>query len=404
MKIMIMSQYYPPNYTAAGTRTYEMAKHLSSKDEVQQIDIVVWNPNFKKNKEKDESRFKLQKVTVQKIDIGKNKANFMFKYQDPNPVYAIVWLFLTAKFTKSKKPDIVFFSTPPGIMLSGAIWCRLFNIKYVIDYRDNWIKVNKNIIQQRKGLVRYIALILHDISHMLARFANKKAGFISSVHYKITDELNISREKVIEVRNGVDRHEIESVKPSYIHSSRGDKKYIAYVGNLQTPYYSPEVIIPTIKKNQDYHLLVFSTTTSRQFKYIISKSNLDARISMMGVEHKKMLSLLKGCDAGILVLQKNDTQGIYAIPSKFYDYISCGVPVLIIADRNTYVHKFVSKYCNGIALTWKELKKIEGATVLLVSNAKYRENAQKIIPMVLERYNRDKYNERLADKLIDSID
>ncbi len=400
MKIMIMSQYYPPNYTAAATRTFEMAKYLSSKAEVQQIDIVVWNPNYK---EKEKDQFEVPKVTVHKVGVGKDRANFIFKYQDPNPVYAIIWLFLTAIYTKKRKPDIVFFSTPPGVILSGSIWCRFFNIKYAVDYRDNWVKVNKNIIQQRKGFMRHIALMLHGLSHKLARFANKKAIFVSSVHNTITDELGICHEKVIEVRNGIDRKEIETVQPAYMHTPKGDHRYIAYVGNLQTPYYSPEVIIPTIKKNPDYHLLVFSTSSSKRFENSIHGSNLETQISMMGVEHKKMLSLLKGSDVGILVFQKDDPQGTYAIPSKFYDYISCGVPILVIADKDTYVHNFINKYNNGIALTWEDLNEIEKAIELLISNSEYRENAQKIIDMVLEKYDRDKYNELLTKKLLASM-
>ncbi len=394
MRIMIMSQYYPPNYTAAGTRVYEMAKYFAARDEISRIDIVVWNPLFNRKKPIPQH----PKVEVHEIQIGKH-SQLLLKYQDPNPIYASVWLGLTAKFCKEKNPDIVIFSTPPGVMLAGTVWCRISGIKYAIDYRDNWVAVNENIIGQHGIVARIVATPLHRLSHLIAKCANKRAAFISTVHHSITDFLGVDRKRIVEVRNGIDVNKVKRVKPDDSNWFGKDSKYIAYVGNLSTPYYSPEILIPALRKNRNYKLLVFSTSSSLRFIRAVKKAGLKSQISIIEAERDKLLSVLKRCDAGLLIFQKNDPQGSYAIPSKFYDYISCGLPVLVVADRTSYVHRFIKKHGNGIALDWSEKKRIYKTLAALLDNPDYRKNAAKIVPMVLETFDRERQISRFLKKL-----
>jgi hypothetical protein len=386
---MMMSQYYPPNQTAAGTRLFEFVKQLSREDAIEQIDIIVWHPTFPN---KDEPAPFISKVTVHDTDFRKIKGSKILKYQDPNPFYALIWLFLTIKYIRRLKPDMVFFSTPPGIMVTPALWCSLTGIRYMLEYRDNWIDINRTLINQRNGPVKSIAMSLHNLFRLIATFVNRKAALIPTVNSEITDSLGINPDLAIEVRNGIDRQEIEHTRPEFIHSSKGSRKYIAYVGNLSTPYYSPEVLIPVIEKIPHFHLVVFSPSISRNFSIAVEKANLKERVTVMEVEHERMLSILKGCDAGFLALKKDDPQGPFAVPSKFYDYAGCGLPVLVIADDSSFVHKFVKKHGNGIALAWAEENDKDKAIRDI--------NARNIVPMVLDEFDRGRANQTLVERIL----
>ena len=172
------------------------------------------------------------------------------------------------------------------------------------------------------------------------------------------------------------------------------------MGNLTTPYYSPEVLIPIIEKNTDFHLVVFSPSPSNGFSEAVAKAKVADRVTVLEEEHGRMLSILKGCDAGFLALQKDDPQGEYAIPSKFYDYLSCGIPVLVIADNTSFVHSFVRKHGNGIALTWAEEPDKDRAMLDIIEKPEYQSNARKILPMVMDEFDRSKANQVLVDRII----
>ena len=119
MKLMIVTPYYPPIFTAGGTRIFEMVKYLSRKPEIERIDVLVWNPylNF------DTAEIpKLDKVNVWPSKFGSFFPNVLLRHQDSNPFYLWSWHSQTRKFGKKIKPDIVLFTAPPGVILSGTKW------------------------------------------------------------------------------------------------------------------------------------------------------------------------------------------------------------------------------------------------------------------------------------------
>jgi len=409
MKIMIMSQYYPPNYTAAATRVYEMAKHLSSKKEVSHIDLVVWNPLFNRKGPTPD----LPNVSVHEIGIGKNKAKKFFKYQDPNPIYALMWLGLTAKFCINKKPDLVMFSTPPGIILTGALWCRLFGIKYVIDYRDNWQDRNIHTISKLPAAMRISADAFHRILEKIAIGANKSAHLTTTVHKSIASKLESrGSTNVLVVPNGININEIQeaeemSQSDKIIKRTLG-KKFIVYVGHLGLKYYAPEILFSAIKeaKNSEpgIELWIFTSKKDKNIRRKAVKAGIDDRVKYISSEHTELLSIIKHAQFGYMPLKPDDPQAKFVLPAKMFDYVSAGLPILVVASRTSTIYKFVKEHGNGISLTWDEKDKLPSAVLELLGNMDYREKAEKLAPEFIKDYDRQQFFDSMYNRIIEIED
>jgi glycosyltransferase involved in cell wall biosynthesis len=399
MKLMIMTPYYPPIFTAGGTRIFEMVKYLSTKPEIERIDVILWAPylNF------DPKMIpKLEKVHVWPVKFGTGLPGALLKHQDSNPFYLFFWSRFTRKYAKRLKPDLVFFSAPPGVILSGAKWCKTAGIKYIIDYRDDWMLVNKYIIEEIGGLKAILAMYFHRITERIANNVHEDALLIATVHKEITSRIGIGGPNTIEVKNGIIISEIQTalanVEDSYILED--NCRHIVYVGHLLASDYRPELILPFLKSIGNVKLLLFTTKVTKEFDKKIDDAGVRNLVLTLNEPYNRMLPILSKCDMGIMFIQSGIPTTSFAVPSKFYDYISAGIPVLIIADEHSFVYQFVKKYGTGISLNWNELDKLEDSVNTILTDKKHRETAKSLAPTFLNMFDRNKQYELLYNAIM----
>ena len=400
MKLMVVAPYYPPIYTAGGTRIFEMVKHFSTKPGIERIDVLVWNPYLDLDIDKIP---KLDKVKVWPSQYGKSLPNALLKHQDSNPFYLWSWHSQTRKFGKKIKPDIVLFTSPPGVILSGTKWCRSAGIDYIIDYRDDWMTVNRHIIKGMGGLKARFALYVQKMTERIARKAHEDALLITTVHKSITSQIGIEGPKVIEVKNGIVLSDVEAALSSSNTSIVLDKdlKHIVYIGHLLESSYSPEIILPFLKNKPDSKLLLFTSKVTEEFERKIEDAGVREKVMLLNEPYNNMLSIISKCDLGILFLEKGNPQSSYGVPTKLYDYVSTGLPILIIADDTSFIYGFIKKYGNGIALRWNELDMLADSIKKLLADKTYKETAEELIPTFLDMFDRNNQYEILYHKILE---
>jgi hypothetical protein len=395
---MIMTPYYPPIFTAGGTRVFEMVKYLSTKPEIERIDVVLWAPYLKFD---SQAIPQIDKVHVWPNKFGAGLPDILLKHQDSNPFYLFYWKILTRKYAKQLKPDLIYFSAPPGVILSGAQWSKTAGIKYIIDYRDDWMLVNKYIIEDVGGFKAMIAMFFHRITEHIAKEIHDNAMLITTVHKDITLRMGLEGPNVIEVKNGIIVSEVETALANVENSSILDDnhRHIVYVGHLLASDYRPEIILPFLKKIEYTKLLVFANKITKEFDKKIDDAGVRNLILTLNEPYGRMLSIISKCDMGIMFIQTGTPTTGFAIPSKLFDYISAGIPILIIADDDSYVYRFVKEHGNGISLKWSELDKLEDSINKLLFDKKYIKTAKGLAPTFLNMFDRSKQYELLYDAI-----
>lgn len=406
MKIMVITPYYPPNYTAGSTRIYEMVKRLAQKPEVDNIEVVLWNPNY----DYDINRIPaLQKVTVHYSNLGKNLPNLLFKYQDPNPFHAFCWFLLTAHCSRKFNPDLVIFTTPPGTVLTGALWSKFIKNRYIIDYRDSWQERNRQAISNRLGIASLIAKGFQTVLEMIECSVNNYAELILKVHESIVHNANLEKgPNVIIVPNGINPEEVENLGDGDISREIANqiinKNMIVYVGYLGLDYYEPEIIFPSvheiIQTGENLHLLLFSARKDPAIAEKARSLGISDNVKVIEMDHRQMLAIAKKAKFGYIPLKAEDPQSGYVIPVKLYDYISIGLPVLVIADEGSQVYRIIQEHGNGIAISWREIDdRLLPSVKTLLKDGTYREKAEVLVPDFLRLYDRRKYFDKLMDNI-----
>ena len=103
--------------------------------------------------------------------------------------------------------------------------------------------------------------------------------------------------------------------------------------------------ISMVKNNNIHFLFVGSGAYESVLRDYISQHNL-TNVTMVGfLERKKQNDFLNACDVGIVTLN-NEMYGL-GVPSKSYNIMATGKPILIIADENSEISLCVSEHNIG---------------------------------------------------------
>lgn len=383
MKLLLFTPYYPPIHSAGATRMFEFVKRISKSPSVDEINIVIWNPNFGYD---DCDIPALPKTKVTSVRLGKLLPKFLFTHQDPNPLYALIWFLIAAKYCKRFSPDLVYVTTPPGTIMSCCLWCNFIHMAYAVDYRDLWVDRNEEIISRMPVGIRSIAGLFHGIFRTVSYKSNDNAEIIVTVHEEMKKRLEKrTRTPILLVSNGIDMEESEiarklSMTEAILKQVEG-KDIIAYVGHLSVPYLAPDTILPIIKNLRDgnprIELWVFSNAPDEKFQSKVENLNLTSHVRFFCKGHTEMLAILRHAKFGYIPLKSDDPQSAFTYPAKFYDYLSARLPILVVSDAESEIYKFVSKHRNGIALTWNEITGLQESSEEMMKNDDYGKVAER---------------------------
>ncbi len=410
MRVMVFTPYYPPMAAAAAVRIHEMVKYISTSERIERLDIVHWHYSTLKEGSKS---LKLGKVNVFKV--RNILPQSVFKHQDPNPIYALYWSLITAYYVIKTKPDVVFFTTPPGSILPSSFICIVTRKKFIVDYRDQWEIVNSEEISSLPYSLRFAASLFHRVTKFFAKMSNEHASLITSVNEEVKSNLEkmYNVRKIIVVKNGISKSELQEVMSGYNRvailrnlglSDSEDLKIIAYVGDLSLHYYKPELILNPFKElleeGYNLYLIVLSGRKSETFLKLIEKEGLEKRVKVLKKSHSELLGILLVSDVGFYAIRQNDPQVKYVMGAKIYEYMSCGLPILAVIDKDTIIHNLIKEYENGIALTWEEKAQLtRSLRELLKEDNKFKMNAKNLVPTFIEIFDRDKQNEVLKKEI-----
>lgn len=104
------------------------------------------------------------------------------------------------------------------------------------------------------------------------------------------------------------------------------------------------ILINTIKHLDDFVLVVIGEGEQYDhYRTIAENENLGKRIFFIGkVSYDKLLSYTKSADIGTALIENLSLSYYYALPNKLFEYIMCGVPVLVssLPQMEKIVHEY----------------------------------------------------------------
>jgi glycosyltransferase involved in cell wall biosynthesis len=249
--------------------------------------------------------------------------------------------------------DMVVISVPPGVPgIGGFFAAKILRRKVVYDVRDKW---EEHSLYSEYWLVRRTAILYRKVFDILY----KRANLVISVTPSLVNYLRSrGSQKVTLIPNGADVSLFrprDSAEKTAIRSEFGifdTDILLVYAGSIGA-YYRPDIILRAI------HYLMKTKYISNA-KLIIMGNGISSKIremltliEVLGLEHEAIFlgeqkredvaRILSGCDLGVVPYDDNPLWDS-AYSTKFFEYCSAGLPVIVTVTRNSDLAKLVRKH------------------------------------------------------------
>ena len=394
MKLLILTQYYPPEIGAPQNRLHELAVRL--KADGMEVNVLTALPNYPRMEimngyQNRKNRYEeIDGIPVYRswIYVTKSKGIFSRLMIYFSFVWSSYW-----KGRKMKKHDYLLVESPPLFLGYSALrLAKKLNAKLIFNVSDLWPESAEKL-----GIVtNKIAL---NLAYKLEAKCYKKAFLITGQTQGIVKDIcsRFPDKKVYWLPNGVD---LAFYNPSNTQTGnfRKDHGFIAqdvifFYGGIIGYAQGLDVIIKAANLLREYSSIQFVIQGSGPEKESLVALKDALRLTnvhfLEPVAKSEMPAILKSIDVALVPL-KNLPLFNGAIPSKVFEALAMQVPLLLGVDGEAR-HHFIEKGKAGLFFQPENAEELAKQALFLSENIVKRlemgENARRY---VIENFDRNK--------------
>ena len=329
MRILIFTQHFAPETAATGRRALDLAESLAGRGH--EVTVLTGVPNHPSSL----GRPFCQRVPRREVAAaGYSVVRVpVFRSEDTRPLHRLLTyatFTLSAAWTglRQPRPDVILAVSPlpTGLAALPAHWMR--GAPLVFDLQDIWpdSALAVGVMQPRLAL---------RLLRRLERFFYRRCALIVSItegfrRYLI--QLGTEPARVAVIHNGVDWKAFGTgpADPEFRRSHGLDGKFVVgYVGNIGLAQGLATLLdaADALRTSPVKFLLVGEGTDKARLQKLAHIQGLANVEFLEGVPRERVAPILASCDALLLILRR-DLLFEITIPSKLYEYMAAGKPIL----------------------------------------------------------------------------
>ena len=275
----------------------------------------------------------LEPVSVDGVKFHKIKSNDERSGNISRILNEIKFMLFTVKYSKGlNKPNVIIGSSP-GLLngLTAYVLSKVYGSKFIFEVRDIWPEtwVEMGVVSKKNPAYLFF--------RMLEIFLYKKANKIITLlpgMYKHLEKININKNKIEWISNGVDLEQFDYNKENLKCSIELDKNKfnILYTGAIGRAN-GLEILVETAKKLEEnlFEEIIINVvgkgSEEKKLKKIAGDCN---NIKFLGFCKKEEIpNLLKKSDVLFFNLKNKKLFWDYGIsPNKMFEYLASEKPIL----------------------------------------------------------------------------
>lgn len=397
MRILFITDNFPPECNAPATRTFEHCQEWVKKGH--KITIITCAPNFPYGKLYDGYKNKLYQYEL----INEIKVIRVWSYMSSNSGFAkrvidyLSFAFMSFLVGIFQKFDII-IATSPQFFTTWSGWA-LSKVKqkpWVFELRDLWPESIKTVGAMKQG---YLIDLLEKIELGLYKSCNKVVAVTDAFKYNLIDR-GIEKEKIEVVTNGSNMELFFPRKPDlYLLESLGlkGKFVVGYIGTHGMAH-SLDFIVKSIVNVSDsdiHFLFIGDGAMKREIVKISEKLQLKNILFLNSVSKDEVPKYLSIIDISLAPLKKDDNFKT-VIPSKIFEASAMQKPTLLGVQGQA--RDVLSKYGAGLCFE-PENEKDFILKLSMLRNKNLYKKCQDGCSDLAVNYDRKK----LANKMLDII-
>jgi len=335
LKILFLTDNFPPETNAPALRTFEHARVWVENGH--RVTVVTGAPNFPTGRVHDGYRNALYSVS----EMEGVRVVRVWTYVTPNAgLFRRSFDYLSFMLSSlpaaliQERPDVV-VGTSPQLLTVVSAWAaaRLKRVPFVFELRDLWPESMIAVGAVSDGRVtRGIAA--------LADFLYQRADCVISVtesFIRILTQRGIPEDKLAVVRNGVNLSEFTpGPKDNGFREEAGiraDDFLVTYVGTLGMAHGLASVIATAeLTRDEPIHYLLVGEGAERvELEKSVERLNL-ANITFLGGRPREHIPRILNASDAILVHLRDDPLFSTVIPSKIFEAMAVAKPILLAVE------------------------------------------------------------------------
>lgn len=377
MRILLLIIQFPPDVNSTGLLMSKLCAGLLGQGH--QVSVITTFPHYEKFRVWEEYRGKLfERGTYEGMDVTRlyvyasgNKQNMIERLLSYLSFAALATLF--GVFSR-KKYDVIlctngsFFSGIAAHMIATAK-----GIPFVYNVQDLYPETPVMAGQLRS---RFAISVLEKIE----RFMYRKAAHISVITRSFRDNISakgISPTKISIVPNFVETSFIKplpKVNPFSQQLGLADKFVVAHAGNVGYVYDLEGLLdaAALVKHQPDIHFLIVGDGVMRpKLEEKARKLGL-SNVSFLPFQPHESLPWLRAtCDVQVALYRQGSSR--YSMPSKVYEIMASGRPLLASADVNSDVWRLIDDTGCGICVEPHDPEKLAASILRLYGDRSLRD-------------------------------
>jgi glycosyltransferase involved in cell wall biosynthesis len=340
MKLLILSQYFPPEIGAAQARLAAVARELVHAGH--SVEVLTALPNYPTGK-----IFPQYRGCFYKQDVHEHtKVHRTWSYASQGSGLARMFNYASFAATaflglvRCHKPNCILIELPPlSLAIPGILAAKIWRVPVIVNVSDLWPDSALELGILREGL-------LTCVLRQLERWTYAEADYVCAVTQSIKETLashkNVPDGKILFLPNGVDTALLTPVAPDPKLQARlglGDKKLVLYTGTHSLAH-GLDVLLEAAKvlQNEPEFHFVFVGSGSAKRKLmdraqILRLKNVSFLDPIPPEEVAKLYSIAL---CGIVSLRDIPILQC-ARPAKTLAIMACGKPVIFVSRSLTSV-------------------------------------------------------------------
>ena len=375
MKILYISQYFPPEMGAPAARAVELTRHWSRAGH--SVSVLTGFPNHPTGIVPPEWRSRMRRLAyTENIDGVNVYRTWLWALPNRKPHermrnYASFCLSAAVRGITLPRPDVIIASSPQLLVGLSGWWLSFTrDIPLIFEVRDLWPESLTAV-----GVGNENSL-LHHVLAEVAGFLYQRAHRIVVVTPAFKDHLikrwQVAAEKIEVVENGVETDLFCVSDQSALRQTLSDssKFLVCYVGTmgmahgLETLLDAAERLLP---EGNVQFLLIGEGAEKERIKAQADSRRLTNVQFLDQQPREKIPAFISAADACLVLLKRTDVFKT-VIPTKMLEYMSCARPVILGVDGQA--REIIEQADCGIVIEPENAQALAGAIRTLATDRK----------------------------------
>jgi glycosyltransferase involved in cell wall biosynthesis len=338
MKILYVSQHYPPEMGALAGRAAELSRHFALLGH--QASVLTGFPNHPTGVVFPEYRDKFKRLfyreQVDGVDVVRT---WLLPYPNRKPLervlnYGSFCASASVRGAFLERPDVVIGTSPPlPIAMAGYNVARIKRVPFIFEVRDLWPESLEGV-----GLGAEHSRIYKTVA-AIVRFLYKHSDHIVVVTPAFKDYLNakwnVPLEKMSVVVNGVETERFCPAPPSpeILREFRvPEGNFVAaYIGTMGMAHGLKTIlqVAEVLREHSRITLLLVGEGGNREDLVRMARERGLNNVIFTGQQPREKIPAIINSSDVCLSLLKNEEVFKTVIPTKMLEYMSCGRPVVL---------------------------------------------------------------------------